>query len=58
MKVIIYEDAAGGWRWHAIAANGEIVADSSEAYTERNDCREAVHRLAAAFTEGITIETK
>ena len=32
----VYEDEAGQWRWSAVAANNEIVAEG-EAYTRRED---------------------
>lgn len=38
-----YRDAAGEWRWRAVARNGEVVADSGEGYRERRD---AVHGAA------------
>jgi uncharacterized protein YegP (UPF0339 family) len=44
-RVQIYEDEAGEWRWRRIAPNGEIVSESGEGYTERNDAREAALRV-------------
>jgi uncharacterized protein YegP (UPF0339 family) len=41
----VYKDAAGEWRWHLVASNGRIIADSGEGYTERNDAVEAVGRI-------------
>lgn len=41
----IYQDAAGGWRWRRIAANNEIIADSSESYTRRADASRAARRV-------------
>lgn len=38
--VIVYKDAAGEWRWHREAANGQIVSDSGEGYKNFGDCRE------------------
>ncbi len=34
MKVDVYKDEAGEWRWTATADNGEIVADSGEGYVD------------------------
>lgn len=36
-RLTVYR-AADGWRWNYRAANGRIMADSAEAYTERNKC--------------------
>jgi len=35
MKVEIYGDRHGEWRWRVIASNGNIVADGGEGYTTR-----------------------
>jgi uncharacterized protein YegP (UPF0339 family) len=56
MKVIIYEDLRGEWRWRLVAANGRIVADSSEGYVDATNVRDAVEKITAAFEDGITIE--
>lgn len=37
-RVIQYRDEAGEYRWRREAANGEIVADSSEGYVNSDDC--------------------
>ena len=38
----IYKDRAGEFRWRLTAANNEIIADSSEGYVNKSDCRHAV----------------
>lgn len=40
MKCHIYK-ADDGWRWHLIAQNGRIVAESGEAYEQRGKCMRA-----------------
>lgn len=40
----VYQDAAGEWRWHLIAANGRIIADSGEGYADRADAVEMGQR--------------
>ena len=54
LRVTIYH-ADDGWRWHAQAANNEIVA-SGEAYDNRGDA-EHVTELIFADRADITIET-
>ena len=44
LKVGIYQDSRGLWRWRA-KKNGRIVADSGEAYANRSNARRAVHNL-------------
>jgi len=50
MKLDIYE-AKDGWRWRLVAANGQIMADSAEAYTREHDAARAFDTLRAAFLE-------
>lgn len=38
MKYEIYQDKRGEWRWRLKAANGKILAVSSEGYVDRYDC--------------------
>lgn len=38
--VAIFEDDAGEWRWHGIAANNEIVAEG-ESHTREEDAARA-----------------
>ena len=43
-KFVVYA-ADDGWRWHLMASNGRIVADSGEAYTRRYEAVLAVQRM-------------
>lgn len=42
-----YVDKKGEWRWRMRAANGEVVADSAEGYSDRVGCYEAISRVLA-----------
>lgn len=35
MKLIVFKDSAGGWRWHVRGANNKLIAACGEAYTKR-----------------------
>jgi uncharacterized protein YegP (UPF0339 family) len=35
MKVVVYEDEAGEFRWKLKAENGEIISDSAEGYRHK-----------------------
>lgn len=49
MKAEIYKRTDNLWDWRLKAANGEIIATSGgQAFTERNDAREAMERVMAA----------
>jgi uncharacterized protein YegP (UPF0339 family) len=41
-KFQIYKDKAREWRWRFRADNGEIIADSSEGYVNKSDCRTGI----------------
>jgi len=41
----VYRDAAEEWRWRLVHRNGNILADSGEGYSRRNDARRAADRL-------------
>jgi uncharacterized protein YegP (UPF0339 family) len=45
MKVIIYKDDRGEWRWRVRAKNGNILADSGEGYSTKSSCRRAWKRF-------------
>ncbi|NLV10358.1 DUF1508 domain-containing protein [Halomicrobium mukohataei] len=42
----LYEDNAGGYRWRLQHANGNIIADSGEGYTERREAEAAIERVS------------
>lgn len=59
MKCEVYQ-AQDGFRWRMIANNGNIVADSAEAYTRAYDCKSAATKLVQRIIlEGVDFtETK
>lgn len=46
MKHEFYKDHAGEWRWRITAANGNILAVSSEGYHNKADCIAAFDSVA------------
>lgn len=48
---VIYEDAAGEWRWALKGGNGEIIADSGEGYTRKADAERALARTLELASE-------
>lgn len=42
MKFEYFKDTRGEWRWRFKAANGEIVAVSSEGYTRKESCLHSI----------------
>jgi uncharacterized protein YegP (UPF0339 family) len=39
---LVYQDAAGEWRWQLRAANKRIIADSGEGYRDKQGCLHAI----------------
>lgn len=52
MKIRIYKDKRGEWRWRMVARNGRTVADSGEGYVRRSNARRAAYRLVDALCLG------
>lgn len=48
-RVVVYYDTAGQLRWRWVAANGRILADSAEGYTEPRHGITIARRLATAL---------
>ena len=49
-RVVIYEDASGGWRWRLQSGqNRKILADSAEAYDSEYNIRRAINKLPFDF---------
>lgn len=47
MKIELFEDAGGCWRWRLVGGNGEILA-TSEAYAKKGNAKRTAKRLADA----------
>ncbi|QLD87425.1 YegP family protein [Natronomonas halophila] len=41
----LFEDRAGGYRWRLRHRNGNIIADSAEAYASRQKCQQGMHSV-------------
>lgn len=49
MRIEIYQDVRGEWRWRLVAANNRVMADSAEGYTRQLDVARAVETITVAF---------
>lgn len=47
----VYQDKAGKWRWRLVHRNGNILADSGEGYSRRNDANRAVERIQTGIDD-------
>jgi uncharacterized protein YegP (UPF0339 family) len=41
-KFQLYKDKSGEYRWRLRADNNEIIADSSEGYVNKSDCKHGI----------------
>lgn len=48
-KFDCYRDNDGDWRWQVIAANGRVIAVSSEGYRKRSDAMRGAHITCQAI---------
>lgn len=46
IEFVPYVDAAGEYRWRAVARNGRIVADSGEGYATEGNVLRSIDRFA------------
>ncbi len=44
----VYRDRSFQWRWRYVAANGRIIADSSEGYVNKTDCQRGIALVKAS----------
>ena len=45
MKIELYVDKKGEWRWRLVALNGKTTADSGEGYSNLSNCRRAAKKF-------------
>ncbi|MDT7542787.1 MAG: hypothetical protein QOE33_2691 [Acidobacteriota bacterium] len=43
MTYFYWQDANKQWRWHLVAANNRIIANSGESYHNKQDCLDAIN---------------
>jgi len=46
---ILYKDASNQWRWRYIAANNKIIADSAEAYWNKDDAMNGINLMKESY---------
>jgi uncharacterized protein len=45
LRVHVYEDEAGDFRWKLVGSNGEIISDSAEGYRHKGYCLSMAEKL-------------
>ena len=55
MTITFYPDSNGKWRWHAVAGNTLIMADSGQGYASKSNARRAWRRFEAQVRAGVAV---
>lgn len=42
MKYYLYRDSQNEWRWTLRASNNQVIADSGEGYSNRDNCLKGI----------------
>ncbi len=45
-----YRDKNNQWRWHLVAGNSRIIANSGEGYHNQGDCNSAINLVKSSST--------
>lgn len=56
MKIEMYMDSGGEWRWRLRTPNGRIVADSSEGYASRAGVRRSIANFVKYLAQAVPVE--
>ena len=53
MKIELYEDKGGEWRWRMKARNGRTVATGGEGFSSKGACSESVMKVIRGIRESL-----
>ena len=56
MRFEVYRDKAGEYRWRLLASNRQVVADSGEGYTRREDAHRAIGSLLKGINDVVIVD--
>lgn len=56
MRFKVYKDYKGEWRWRLLSSNNRILADSGEAYVNKQDCLHAVGLVQKCYNATVEEE--
>lgn len=57
MKFKYWKDPQKQWRWHLVAANGEIIA-FGESYKNKKDCLKVINLIKNSANAEVHLEVK
>jgi uncharacterized protein YegP (UPF0339 family) len=56
-KIVIWRDRQGDFYWRLLGANGREICESTESYSTRRKCEEAVQRFRLLVTTAAIVES-
>ena len=56
MRFEVYRDKAGEYRWRLLSSNRQVVADSGEGYTRREDAHRAIGSLLKGINDVVIVD--
>ena len=56
VRIEVYVDGKGEWRWRAVARNNRVVADSGEGYASRGNVLRAIRAFKAGFATAKVVD--
>lgn len=58
MRIEMYQDKAGEWRWRLVAPNGRILCDSAEGYSTKPGVRRSIANFVKYLSVDVPVEEK
>lgn len=56
LKIEMYKDRRGQWRWRMLARNGKVIADSAESYSKRGNVVRAARSVRQSLANIVDIK--
>jgi uncharacterized protein YegP (UPF0339 family) len=58
LRIEIYQDASGGWRWRGVDGNYRIICDGAEGYVTRDGVEKGLDNVMNEFRGDVQVVTK
>ena len=55
LRIEMYTDRMGGWRWRGVDTNNRIVCDSAESYVSRDNLERAIDNVVIGFRAALQV---
>jgi uncharacterized protein YegP (UPF0339 family) len=55
LRIEMYTDRTGGWRWRGVDTNHRIICDSAESYVSRDNLERAIDNVVVGFRAALQV---